>query len=212
MEDEHSPVIICGFGRFGHAVGRLVRSQGISCTVLDHDEDQVETLRSIGVPVYYGDAARTDLLEIAGAARARVIVIALRSMETTERIIQAVKRDFPHLKIFLRAHSRLEAYEYLELGEERIYRETLDSSLSMGTDVLRELGVPAYAAVRAAKIYRKSDEAAVRMMAKHRNDRTSYLNAARQSIQAFEEVMRGDAPLRDGDEGWAPPVAPSEKD
>jgi CPA2 family monovalent cation:H+ antiporter-2 len=211
VEDEHSPVIICGFGRFGHAVGRLVRSQGISCTVLDHDEDQVETLRSIGVPVYYGDAARTDLLEIAGAARARVIVIALRSKETTERIIHAVKQNFPHLKIFLRAHSRIEAYEYLELGEERIYRETLDSSLSMGTDVLRELGVPAYAAGRAAKMYRKADEAAIRMMAKHRNDRPNYLNAARQSIQAFEEVMRGDATVQSGDEGWAPPVAPSEK-
>jgi monovalent cation:H+ antiporter-2, CPA2 family len=205
VEDDHSPVIICGFGRFGHAVGRLVRSQGISCTVLDHDEDQVETLRSIGVPVYYGDASRTDLLEIAGAARARVIVIALRSTEITERIIHAVKRDFPHLKIFLRAHSRLEAYEYLELGEERIYRETLDSSLAMGADVLRELGMPAYAAGRAAKLYRKTDEAAVRAMSKHRNDRSSYLNAARQSIQAFEEVMRADAPLQPGEEGWAPP-------
>jgi voltage-gated potassium channel Kch len=180
--------------------------------VLDHDEDQVETLRSIGISVYYGDAARTDLLEIAGAARARVIVVALRSRETTERIIHAVKRDFPHLKIFLRAHSRLEAYEYLDLGEERIYRETLDSSLTMGTDVLRELGVPAYAAGRAAKIYRKADEAAIRTMAKHRNDRTSYLNVARHSIQAFEEVMRTDAPSRGGEEGWSPPALPTERD
>jgi monovalent cation:H+ antiporter-2, CPA2 family len=212
VQDEHSPVILCGFGRFGHAVGRLIRSQGISCTVLDHDEDQVETLRLLGIPVYYGDAARTDLLEIAGAARARVIVIALRSKETTERIIHAVKREFPHLKIFLRAHGRLEAYEYLEMGEDRIYRDTLDSSLSMGVDVLRELGIPAYAAGRAAKIYRKADEAAVRMMAKHRNVRTRYLHAGRQSIQAFEEVMRGDASEPGGDKGWSPPLAPREQD
>jgi monovalent cation:H+ antiporter-2, CPA2 family len=205
VEDEDSPVIICGFGRFGHAVGRLVRSQGIGCTVLDHDEDQVETLRSIGIKVFYGDAARTDLLEIAGAARAKILVIALKNAETTLRIIEAAKRDFPHLKLFIRAHGRIEAYEYHEIGEERVYRETLDSSLSMGTDVLRELGIPAYTATRAAKIYRKSDEAAVRTMAKHRHDETTYMDVARESIRAFEELMKTDHfPVR-SDEGWNAP-------
>jgi voltage-gated potassium channel Kch len=194
VEDEDSPVIICGFGRFGHAVGRLIRSQEIGCTVLDHDEDQVETLRSIGIKVFYGDAARTDLLKIAGAARAKIMVIALKNSETTARIIEAVKRDFPHLKLFIRAHGRLEACDYHELGEERVYRETLDSSLSMGADVLRELGVSTYTAVRAAKIYRKSDEAAVRAMAKHRHDKAAYMNVARKSIRAFDELMKSDLP------------------
>ncbi|MEY3897632.1 MAG: hypothetical protein RLZZ214_3153, partial [Verrucomicrobiota bacterium] len=46
--DEGNPVIICGFGRFGHAVGRLLRSRGFGCTVLDYDTDQVELLRTIG--------------------------------------------------------------------------------------------------------------------------------------------------------------------
>ncbi len=206
VHDEDSPVIICGFGRFGHVVGRLVRSQGIGCTVLDHDEDQVETLRAIGIPVFYGDAARTDLLEIAGAARAKILVIALRDVETTTRIIEAVKRDFPHLKIFLRAHGRVEAYEYLNLGEERIYRETLDSSLSMGTDVMRELGIPAYTAARVAKIYRHADEASVRRMAKHRHDRAKFLDVARESISAFDELMRADATASESDDGWSPPT------
>lgn len=205
VHDEDSPVIICGFGRFGHVVGRLVRSQGIGCTVLDHDEDQVETLRSIGIPVFYGDAARTDLLEIAGAARARILVIAVKDAGTTTRIIEAVKRDFPHLKIFLRAHSRIEAHEYLDLGEERIYRETLDSSLSMGTDVLRELGIPAYTASRAAKVYRKADEISVRRMAAHRHDRAAFLDVARESVRAFDELMRADHVEARGDEGWTPP-------
>ncbi len=205
VHDEDSPVIICGFGRVGHVVGRLVRSQGIGCTVLDHDEDQVETLRSIGIPVFYGDAARTDLLEIAGAARAKILVIALRDAETTTRIVEAVKRDFSHLKIFLRAHGRIEAYDYLDLGEERIYRETLDSSLRMGTDVIRELGVPAYAASRAAKIYRQADEASVRRMALHRHDRAKFLDVAREAVNAFDELMRADTTVRERDDGWSPP-------
>ncbi len=205
LHDETSPVIICGFGRFGHSVGRLVRSQGFRCTVLDHDEDQVELLRSIGIPVFYGDAARTDLLEIAGAAHAKILVVALKSSETTARIVEAARRDYPHLKIFLRAHSRLEAYEYLDLGEDRIYRETLDSSMSMGTDVLRELGFPAYSATRAAKLYRKNDEAAVRKMAQHRHDRAAYIDAARESVNALDELMRTDALSLPADEGWTPP-------
>ncbi len=205
VKDEDSAVIICGFGRFGHVVGRLVRSQGIGCTVLDHDEDQVETLRSIGIPVFYGDAARTDLLEIAGAARAQILVIALKDAETTTRIIEAVKRDFSHLKIFLRAHSRVEAYDYLDLGEQRIYRETLDSSLNMGTDVMRELGIPAYTALRVAKLYRQNDEASVRRMARHRHDREKFLDVARESVTAFDELMRSDAATDTTDDGWAPP-------
>ena len=208
VHDEASPVIICGFGRFGHAVGRLVRSQGIGCTVLDHDEDQVELLRSIGVPVFYGDAGRTDLLEIAGAARAKILVIALEDTETTKRIVQAARRDFPHLKVFLRARGRLEAYDYLDLGEERIYRETLDSSMSMGVDVLRELGLPAYTASRAAKIYRKNDEAAVRKMAQHRHNRATYITAARESVTTLEELMRTDSIQSEGDNGWTPPSPP----
>lgn len=211
VHDESSPVIICGFGRFGHAVGRLVRSQGFSCTVLDHDEDQVELLRSIGVSVFYGDAARTDLLEIAGAAQAKILVIALKDSATTSRIVEAARRDFPHLKIFLRAHGRLEAYEYLELGEDRIYRETLDSSMSMGADVLRELGFPAYSATRAAKLYRKTDEAAVRKMAQHRHDRTSYINLARESVTALDELMRADGLSLPTDEGWTPPSSEVEE-
>jgi hypothetical protein len=50
------------------------------------------------------------------------------------------------------------------------------------------------------------------MMAKHRNVRTRYLHAGRQSIQAFEEVMRGDASEPGGDKGWSPPLAPREQD
>ena len=208
VQDDGSPVIICGFGRFGHAVGRLLHTQGIHATMLDNDPDQVETLRTIGFPVFYGDAGRPDLLMTAGAARAKVLVIALRDMEMSMEIVKTARKHFPHLKIFLRAYSRREAYEYLGSGEECIYRDTLDSSLRMGTDVLRHLGTPAYAAHRAAKLYRKADETFVKRMVEHRHNRASLLTAARESQSIFEEVMRAD-PLRQtvvADDGWIPPA------
>ena len=205
VRDEGNPVIICGFGRFGHAIGRLLATQGVNSTVLDNDPDQVDTLRAIGFPVFFGDAGRPDLLMTAGAARARALVIALKDTETTMKIVGVAKKHFPHLQIFLRAHSRVEAYEYLEAGEERIYRETLDTSLRLGTDVLRSLGMPGYTAYRAAKLYRRADETFLRKMVEHRKkDRAAFLTAARESQAIFESVMRAD-PLGTEDEAWTPP-------
>lgn len=211
VQDLGAPVIICGFGRFGHAVGRLLHTQGVESTVLDNDSDQVETLRAIGFPVFYGDAARPDLLLAAGAPRAKVLVIALKDPQTTMKIVGMARKHFPHLQIFLRAHSRVEAYEFLEAGEERIYRETLDTSLLLGTDVLRSLGMPAYTAYRAAKLYRRADEKFVRKMVQHRHDRKAFLNAARQSQEIFATVMRADPLETVNDEGWTPPPRPEEK-
>ena len=213
VEDQGAPVIICGYGRFGHAVGRLLHTQGIDSTVLDNDAEQVETLRQIGFKVFYGDAGRPDLLLTAGAARAKVLVIALRDAEIALKIVNMARKHFPHLQIFLRAHSRREAYEFLDAGEERIYRETLDSSLRMGTDVLRSLGLPAYAAHRAAKLYRKADETFVRKMVAHRHNRATFLTAARESQAIFDTVMRAD-PLdkSHSDDGWIPPAKGDSKD
>ena len=194
VEDEESPVIICGFGRYGHTVGRLLRTQGIGCTVLDRDEDQIDLLRTIGIPVFYGDATRPDLLAAAGAAKAKILVVALRDGEVVSHIINTVRHSFPHLRLFLRAHSRLEAYEFLELGEENVYRETLDSSLMMSTDIMAHLGIPRETAERISKRYRENDEQMVRKMAAHRHNRTEYVSRAKEYVQALDELMRSDLP------------------
>ena len=64
---EENPVIIAGFGRFGHIIGRLLLANGVGTTVLDFDSDQVDMLRKLGMKVFYGDASRIDLLRAAGA-------------------------------------------------------------------------------------------------------------------------------------------------
>lgn len=190
--DEGNPVIICGFGRFGHAVGRLLRSRGFGCTVLDHDTDQVELLRTLGVPIFYGDASRPELLTIAGAERARILVIALKDADTTLKIVENARRHHPHLKIFVRAYSRVEAYDYLDAGEDFVYRDTLDSSLRLGSDVLRILGESDEAAERAARIYRERDELMVREMARQRHDSHQFMSAAKEAHRSLDELMRRD--------------------
>src|SRR6185503_8278551 len=70
---ESNPVIVAGFGRFGQVITRVLRGLEIGTTVIDHDPAQIDTVRRFGWKAYYGDATRMDLLESAGAARARVL-------------------------------------------------------------------------------------------------------------------------------------------
>jgi monovalent cation:proton antiporter-2 (CPA2) family protein len=159
VEDEHNPVIIAGFGRFGHVVGRLLRANRIGATVLDLDGEQVNILRRLGLKVFYGDATRVELLHAAGAARARLIVIAIDNEDKAVQLAELVQKHFPNLQIYAWAAGRVHAYEFQKRGVMNYYRETLGSSLDMGADVLVALGMPAHQARRAALVFKKHDEA-----------------------------------------------------
>ena len=97
------PVIVAGVGRFGHIVARLMRSNGFGATVLDHDAEQVETLRRFGIKSYYGDATRLDLLRTAGAERARLFVIAIDNEEQALRDRRSGARTLSRSCAFSRA-------------------------------------------------------------------------------------------------------------
>jgi len=197
--EESNPVIIAGYGRVGTIIGRLLRAAGIGATVLEVDSDQVEMLRKLGHKVFYGDASRLDLLRSAGADSARVLVIALDDPERILELAATARKHFPHLAVFCRAVGRTHAYELVEAGVDRVYRETLDSSLRIGGDVMSELGVPAFEALRRVRRFRRHDEAAVREMSGQREDATAYIHLVRQQIAALEKVMSADIEDLGGD-------------
>jgi len=190
VEDERAPVIVAGFGRFGHLVGRFLLTQGVACTFLDTDSDHVDLLRRLGLRVFYGDASRADLLEAAGAAHARILVVAVDGPERVRRIVETARSHFPHLTVLARARGRADAYELIEFGVPHVYRETTDTSLRAGVDVLRLLGRRAYAARRAAQAFLRHDEDSVRDLATLRHDRREYIGRARQWIEEIERLLR----------------------
>jgi monovalent cation:proton antiporter-2 (CPA2) family protein len=195
--DEHdNPVILAGFGRFGHIVGRLLRANGFGTTVLDHDADQVSLLARFGMKSFYGDASRLDLLEAAGARNAKLFVLAIDDEAKALEIIGTVQREFPRLKILARATSRQHAYEILRLGVDQVYRETLGSALDLSIDALRELGMEERRARRVAEIFREHDEASVREMAKLREDDEDYVSIARKHIENLERALQSDVEMR----------------
>jgi monovalent cation:proton antiporter-2 (CPA2) family protein len=199
-----SPVLIAGFGRFGNVVGRLLWANGAKVTVLDFDSDRVDVLRKLGLEVHYGDASRMDLLAAAGAAQARLLVVAIDDAELTMRTVLTARQHFPHLVILARASGREEAHQLLEAGVEHVYRETLDTSLRMGSDVLRMLGHRGYRVHRAARTFRDHDEDSVRALHDMRHDSTAYLTEARRRIHTLEEILRAEVESSTEwrDEGW----------
>src|SRR5438105_4834001 len=123
---EANPVIIAGFGRFGQVVTRVLRGLGIRATVIDHDPEQIETVRRFGFKAYYGDATRMDLLESAGARKAKLLLVAIDEPEAAMRMVKRVRQRFPRLEVVVRANGRTDAYEYAELGVPSV-RETFGS-------------------------------------------------------------------------------------
>ncbi|RCR71483.1 monovalent cation:proton antiporter-2 (CPA2) family protein [Larkinella punicea] len=205
--DEKNAVIVAGFGRYGNIVGRFLRANNIGTTVLDFDSDRVDTLRKLGMKVYYGDASRYDLLKSAGAEDAKLMVIALDSAEKSLELVETVKKHFPHLKVLVRAADREDTYDLMDAGLTHIYRETVDSSLRMGVDAMTLLGFRAYQSQRAARLFLKHDEKALAGLAAVRHDRKQYFSSARQRIRELEDLLSSDEKdrwLKDIEDGWDP--------
>jgi monovalent cation:proton antiporter-2 (CPA2) family protein len=208
IDETENPVILAGFGRFGHIVGRVLNLKGVRTTVLDPDADQVALVRKLGLKVFYGDASRLELLRAAGADKAKLLVVAVGEEETSLLIIETAQKHFPNLKILARAFGRDHAYRLLEQGVENVFRETLGSALDLSVAALRALGFRAYESHRAARFFRDYDEQSVRELAPHAKNEKELISLARERIQTLDQLMEVErSQVRPSDPGWEPPVA-----
>jgi glutathione-regulated potassium-efflux system ancillary protein KefC len=189
---QQAPVIIAGFGRFGQIIGRLLLANDIRSVVLDHDPEQVELLRRFGYEVYYGDATRLDLLEAAGAGKARLLVNAIDGVEDSIALVDRVREHFPQLPIVSRARN---VSHYLELrirGVTVIERETFEASLHAGRKVLEHLGMDPFRAREMADTFRRYNAATVEAQLAVYQDETRYLAAAKAGREELEQQFRRD--------------------
>ncbi|HET7729842.1 MAG TPA: glutathione-regulated potassium-efflux system protein KefC [Usitatibacter sp.] len=186
------PVIIAGFGRFGQIVGRLLLANEIQPVVLDHDPDQIETLRRFGYRVFYGDATRLDLLQAAGAANARLLINAIDGVEDSLALVDRVRANFPDLPIVSRARN---VTHYLELrlrGVTVIERETFESALRAGRAALEIMGVDRFRARELADVFRRHNIATVESQMKVYKDETRYMAAAKAGREELEQSFAKD--------------------
>ncbi|SOE23712.1 Kef-type potassium/proton antiporter, CPA2 family [Spirosomataceae bacterium TFI 002] len=185
-------IILVGFGHFGSTVGRFLRSYGVEATILDQDSNRVDFLRKMGFEVYYGDATRKDLLESAGIADAKMLICTVDNPSITKQVTKLVKEHYPHVELMVRAKNRYEAYDLLNLGIDNIYRETLDTSLTLAKDVLSKMGFRKYTLNRQVQNFIKYDEDSLRRLAKESKRDDNYIFKARKEIEEQEKLLDQD--------------------
>ncbi len=190
-------VIIAGFGHFGSTIGRFLRANGVSATILDNDSERVDLLRKMGFKVFYGDATRIDLLESAGAAKAKILISAIDSPERNYQLVDEVKKQFPHLELFIRAKNRMDAYELIDLGINHIYRDSLHTSVNLGVDVLHALGQRRYTVSRKAAEFIQYDEEALHKLGMARHEKEGYVESVRAEIESQERILSEDVKFSD---------------
>ena len=195
-EPQQAAVIIAGFGRYGQIVGRLLLAQGHQLTVLDHDAEMIETVRAFGLRVFYGDASRLDLLRIAGAAQAKILVVAVDSVEQSLKIVDLAKAHFPHLQIVARARDVTHWNELRDRGVPRVERELFESSLRSGRTVLELLGQSPHEARQQALRFRQHNLALFEQMHPHHRDRAKVIAVVKRGRQQLLEQMAQERALQ----------------
>ncbi len=192
-QNDKAKVLLVGFGRFGHPIGRLLRSAGCMPTVLERDSDHVDFLRRIGLKCYYGDATRPALLKAAGAEDAKLLILAIEGEDECMGIIETCRKHFPHLKIFARACSRQHAFELHEAGV-KFYVEQLGSSLECVTDVLEAIGHCGPHIQDAVCRFREHEVEAIKQAAPHHRNKEQSLSIAQRHLSDLDSLLLN-APL-----------------
>jgi glutathione-regulated potassium-efflux system ancillary protein KefC len=207
-EQQDEAIIIAGSGRYGQIVGRMLFANGLKATVLDHDAEAVEGLRQFGWKAFYGDASRMDLLKVAGAERARILVLAIDAVEPSLEVAKMVRENFPHLTIVARARNVTHYMGLKKLGVEHVERETLDSALMSARSVLELMGWERHQARNLAMQFRRHSIELLGEMAAFQDpaDQGKLIAISKQGRQQLEETFareRAQAAERRERLGWA---------
>jgi glutathione-regulated potassium-efflux system ancillary protein KefC len=188
-EPQNAKVIVAGVGRFGQIVLRVLTAAGYKATVLDHDAEQIEGLMRFGYRAFYGDAMRLDLLRTAGAAQAKLLVVAVDDVEQSLEIVRLCKAHFPALQLVVRARNVQHFYELRNLGVTAIQRETFESALLSAQDALLALGESALEASATTERFKKHNLAQIEATWPHHKDEDRLISIAKAGRLQLEELM-----------------------
>ncbi|KQQ72698.1 potassium transporter [Rhizobium sp. Leaf321] len=179
-ENIENTVLLIGFGRFGQIVSQPVLARGYTLSIIDSNAEFIRDIGDFGFKVYYGDGVRPEILHAAGAATARAILICVDDKEAALKIAEIVKEEFPLVPVLARAYDRGHAIDLLKAGVDYQIRETYDSALNFGGEVLRTLG--------------EADETALQMVEEFREvDRERFALEQVGGIYAGRSLIKGNA-------------------
>jgi CPA2 family monovalent cation:H+ antiporter-2 len=165
-------VMICGFGRVGQNLARVLEKRGFEYIAIDLDPFRVRDARQAGDPVVYGDASHPEVLHALGVEHASVVVVSFDGADTALRVVRAVRRLRHDVPILVRTEddSRLDALQ--AAGATEIVPEIFETSLSLVSHVLLFLKVPARDVLEITEDIRHDRYAILRSVFRRRNARS----------------------------------------
>jgi monovalent cation:proton antiporter-2 (CPA2) family protein len=191
-EQKENPVIVAGFGRLGTILVRMLHAKKISATVLDTNPKQIEQVKKIGFKAYFGDATRLDMLKLAGAEHAKIIIIVVDDSFAAEQIVRLVRVNFPQLKILARCHGRNDYYSLREAGADMIFRDAFVTGLTMGQKILELLGSRASDARKYVHQFQEHDEEMLEQSFYHHHNQEALISLAKRSLTDLERIFSKD--------------------
>jgi monovalent cation:H+ antiporter-2, CPA2 family len=138
----NNPVLVCGYGRVGRQFVHMLAEQGLACIAIENDPDRVQEGRNAGEKVFYGDATRRGVLEAAGLARARALVVSFDDLTSALQILQQARELNPDVPVLARAANDAALDALLSGGATDVVPETMETSLMLTSQLLLLLGAP----------------------------------------------------------------------
>ncbi|WP_454835831.1 cation:proton antiporter [Pseudomonas lini] len=138
----HNHVVICGYGRVGQSIGRVLRNIDQPYIALDTDPVRVQEAAVNESCVHYGDSRRGELLVALGLERARLLVVAVDKTDIALLILKEARRFNPSVSILVRTRDDSQLAELKAAGASEVVPELLESSLMLASHALIMLGIP----------------------------------------------------------------------
>jgi CPA2 family monovalent cation:H+ antiporter-2 len=134
-------IIIAGYGRVGQMLGKLLAAQDIPFVAFENDARLASELHRQGLPVYFGNASRAELLRRVHAHEAPAIVLTMDHPQSALQAVRGIRREFPEIPLFARARDEQQARLLKMAGATVVVPETLEASLQLSAFVLESLGL-----------------------------------------------------------------------
>ena len=141
-------VIICGYGRCGQNLARILESQGIPYMALDTDPDRVRQAAAAGHSVAFGDASRLQALMAAGLARASAVVITYLDIPSALKVLSNTRTHAPQVPVIVRTQDDLNLQQLQNAGATEVVPEAIEGSLMLASHALALVGVPMRKVIR----------------------------------------------------------------
>jgi CPA2 family monovalent cation:H+ antiporter-2 len=134
-------IIIAGFGRVGQQLAKLLSAQHIAFVAFENNAALVSRLHAQGVPVFFGNASRPELLRLVHAEQAPAIVLTMDNPSAALQAVRGIRREFPDVPLFVRSRDERHARSLKRAGATVVVPETLEASLQLSAFVLESMGL-----------------------------------------------------------------------